>query len=71
MARVVLRRSQVGEMVPVDRSEVPDYYSRYPSFVDENGQKWAHGDPQAFWDLDRSVPDYDSVPNVYDCQGQS
>lgn len=45
----------------VTRPEVPDDYSSYPPFTDQDGQKWAHTDPQAFEPPARQIPVYDPV----------
>lgn len=66
MAIVALRVLDADPLPRLDRSEVPDDYSLYPPFIDDNGQKWAHVDSQAFDRHDRRIPVYDAVPDNWD-----
>lgn len=61
MAVVALRVPGANPMPHVNRPEVPDDYSSYPSFVDDTGQKWAHINPQAFEPPERMIPVYDAI----------
>jgi hypothetical protein len=62
MAIIALRDPDVPQMRHVNHPGVPDDYSNYPTFLDGEGRKWVHVDPQAFEPPARQIPVYDLVP---------
>lgn len=45
----------------VNAPNVPDDYSSYPPYIDGEGRRWEHTDPQAFLPPDRVIPVYDLI----------
>jgi hypothetical protein len=63
MATIALRNPNTLQMRHVNHPDVPDDYSNYPPFVDKEGRKWVHVDPQAFEPTSRRIPVYDLIPD--------